>query len=107
KLQSSPLGFMWLPDSGISGIEDLVGRRIGAPQGNERFIDAVMQVNGIEPDYTFVPMGFDPQPLVDGEMDAMTVFVTNQPITLALQGIENESVTLAEWGLPQYADVMF
>ena len=24
-------------------------------------------------------MGFDPQPLVDGEMDAITSYVTNQP----------------------------
>ena len=37
-------------------------------------------------DYEFVPMSFDPQPLVDGEMDVITCYVTNQPIQLRMQG---------------------
>ena len=41
-------------------------------------IDAMFRVNGLEPDYEFVPMSFDPQPLVDGEMDAITC-VRDQP----------------------------
>jgi ABC-type nitrate/sulfonate/bicarbonate transport system substrate-binding protein len=107
KLQQTPLGFMWLPDAGISEPGDLTGKRIGGVQGDETMIEAVFAANGLTPDYTFVPIGFDPQPLIDGQVDAMTAFVTNQPLTLRVQGIANESVSISQWGLPQYADVMY
>ena len=66
--------------------EDLVGKRIGGVQGDQIRIDAVFKINDLESDYEFVPMSFDPQPLVDGEMDLITCYVTNQPIQLQLQG---------------------
>jgi ABC-type nitrate/sulfonate/bicarbonate transport system substrate-binding protein len=107
KMQTSPVGFMWLPDAGITKVQDLIGKKIGSNAGQDNIIDAVFTANGLEPDYTFVPVGFDPQPLIDGEIDVKTCFVTNEPLTLQVQGIDVETVTYTDFGLPQYADVMF
>jgi len=84
--QRNPLGLTWMTATGIETVQDLVGKKIGGPQGDQVQIDAMFKANGLEPDYEFVPMGFDPQPLADGEMDAITSYVTNQPIQLTLAG---------------------
>ncbi len=105
--QRSPFGYCWLTETPISGPADLVGKRIGGVQGDQIRIDAVFKINGLDADYEFVPMSFDPQPLVDGEMDAMTCYVTNQPISLRMQGHDVTAVTFSDFGLTTYGDVIF
>jgi ABC-type nitrate/sulfonate/bicarbonate transport system substrate-binding protein len=105
--QRNPLGLTWMTSAGISKPTDLVGKRIGGPQGDQVQIDAMFRANGLEPDYTFVPMGFDPQPLVDGEMDAIASYVTNQPIQLELAGHDVTAVPYSDLGLPSYGDILF
>jgi ABC-type nitrate/sulfonate/bicarbonate transport system substrate-binding protein len=81
--------------------------RIGGPQGDQVQIGAMFKANGLPVDYTFVPMSFDPQPLVDGEMDAIASYVTNQPLQLQLQGVEVEAAPYSDFGLPSYGDIIF
>jgi ABC-type nitrate/sulfonate/bicarbonate transport system substrate-binding protein len=105
--QRNPLGLTWMTATGIETVNDLVGKRIGGPQGDQVQIDAMFRANGLEPDYEFVPMGFDPQPLADGEMDAIASYVTNQPIQLRLQGLEVSAKPYSDLGLPSYGDILF
>jgi ABC-type nitrate/sulfonate/bicarbonate transport system substrate-binding protein len=105
--QRNPLGLTWLTATGIETVQDLVGKRIGGPQGDQVQIDAMFKANGLDPDYEFVPMGFDPQPLVDGEMDAIASYVTNQPIQLRLQGYDVSAKPYSDLGLPSYGDILF
>jgi ABC-type nitrate/sulfonate/bicarbonate transport system substrate-binding protein len=105
--QRSPFGYCWLTETGITGPADLVGKRIGGVQGDQIRIDAIFELNGLEADYEFVPMSFDPQPLVDGEMDIMTCYVTNQPIQLRAQGHDVTAAPFSDFGLPAYGDVIF
>jgi ABC-type nitrate/sulfonate/bicarbonate transport system substrate-binding protein len=105
--QRSPFGYTWLKDTPISGPADLVGKRIGGVQGDQIRIEAVFKINGLPVDYEFVPMSFDPQPLVDGEMDVITSYVTNQPISLGMAGVETVAKTFSEFGLTTYGDVIF
>ena len=84
--QRSPFGYAWLTETNITGAADLVGKRIGGVQGDQIRIEAVFTINDLPVDYEFVPMSFDPQPLVDGEMDVITAYVTNQPVQLAVAG---------------------
>ena len=105
--QRSPFGYGWLADTDIPTAEDLVGKRIGGVQGDQIRIDAVFTVNDLPVDYEFVPMSFDPQPLVDGDVDVITCYVTNQPIQLGLQGVETESAPFSDFGLKSYGDVIF
>jgi ABC-type nitrate/sulfonate/bicarbonate transport system substrate-binding protein len=105
--QRSPFGYCWLPESGIKTAADLVGKRIGAPQGDQIRIDAIFKINGLPADYEFIPMSFDPQPLADKEMDVITCYVTNQPIQLQAKGVATESAPFSDFGLPSYGDVIF
>lgn len=104
-LQQSPLGMAWL-DPEIETLEDMLGRRIGGSPDSPINIDAALAVNGLPTDYEFVPIGFDPAPLANGEVDAIVCFVTNQPTTLELQGLEPISRTFSEFGTPLYADAI-
>ncbi len=51
-----------------------------------------------------MPVQFDPAPLVAGEVDAFVSFQTNQPIQLALQGIETITFLLADFGFNLFTD---
>jgi ABC-type nitrate/sulfonate/bicarbonate transport system substrate-binding protein len=105
--QRNPLGLTWMTATGIETVEDLIGKRIGGPQGDQVQIDALFKANGLEVDYEFIPMGFDPQPLVDGEMDAIASYVTNQPLQLRLQGHDVSAKPYSDLGLPSYGDILF
>jgi len=105
--QRSPSGFCWLADTPIETAADLVGKKLGLTTGDEIRVDALFKINGIEPDYETIPMSFDPQPLIDGEADAITCYVTNQPIQLALRGIEAKSAPFSDFGLKAFGDVLF
>ena len=105
-LQQSPLGMCWLDES-ITGPEDLIGKRIGGDDDSTLLVDAMLDVNGLPRDYEFVPIGFDPAPLPNGEVDAIVCFVTNQPTTLTLQGHSPISQTFTELGFPLFADAIF
>jgi ABC-type nitrate/sulfonate/bicarbonate transport system substrate-binding protein len=52
-------------------------------------------------------MSFDPQPLIDGDADVITCYVTNQPIQLELRGIPNRSAPFSDFGLKAFGDVLF
>lgn len=105
--QRNPLGLTWLAETPITGVPDLAGLRIGGTQGEQVQIDAAFKQAGLTPEYEFVPMSFDPQPLADGEVDVMTSYVTNQPIRFELQGIATEWATWSDLGLPSYGDILF
>lgn len=105
--QRSPNGLVWLATTEISTVEDLVGKRIGLTTGDEIRVNALFAVNGLEPDYETVQMSFDPQPLIDGDADVITCYVTNQPIQFQLEGIEAESKTNSDFGLKAFGDVLF
>ena len=102
-LQQSPIGFIYLPDNPINTVDDLVGKRIGL-QGESGIADVntLFGVNGIEPDYENVPVGFDPSPVVEGEVDAYYAFLTNQPLALQSRGIDHGVVSLGDLGWTRY-----
>jgi NitT/TauT family transport system substrate-binding protein len=105
--QRNPLGLTWMKGTTINSAEDLVDKRIGGPQGDQVQFEAVLKANDLPVDqYTYVPMSFDPQPLVDGEMDVIISYVTNQPIQLRLAGHEVEAKPYSDFGLPSYGDIL-
>lgn len=105
--QESPSGILSLPDKPIEKASDIIGKRIGVGGSAKPFIDALLQINGLPMDYTPVPVGFDPTPLLEGACDGFVCFVTNQPIALKLQGVPYVTATYSKLGMPGYADVLF
>jgi ABC-type nitrate/sulfonate/bicarbonate transport system substrate-binding protein len=108
RLQKSPFGLLSLADNPINTPQDMVGKTLGGPEGDQTFLDAVLTINGLKAgDYRFVPIGFDPAPLVNGRVEAMTAYATNQPLFLELDNIDNVMVLFADMGMPSYADMLF
>lgn len=110
--QDSPGGIVSLSKKPIRTPKDLVGAKVLGQGGTQPYLDAIMQLAGLpKAGYELVPAGFDPSPLVDGQGDAYTCYVTNQPTTLETQfGLVKDkdyvTVTYSELGLPSYADVI-
>jgi ABC-type nitrate/sulfonate/bicarbonate transport system substrate-binding protein len=105
--QRSPYGLTWLNSKPITSPADLVGKKIGGQQGEQPRLDAVFKANHLPVDYTFVPMSYDPQPLVAGDMDVITSYTTNQTIALAQQGVQTTAITFSDFNLPSYGDLIF
>ncbi len=105
--QRDPTCIASLADKPILTPQDMVGRKIGVQSDSMPLVEAVLKLNGIDPaGVTIVPVGYDPAPLVAGEVDGFLAFLTNQPVALAAQGIATSTMLLADFGLLQFTDVL-
>jgi ABC-type nitrate/sulfonate/bicarbonate transport system substrate-binding protein len=83
-----PIGLISLPGHPVHTALDLPGKRFLVQGPNERAIlQALFRINGLEENYTTVPVGFSAEPLLEGAGDAYFCFVTNQPQALARMGL--------------------
>ena len=79
-----PVGVISLPRAPVRRPEDLSGKRFLVQGPTERaMLDALFRINGLKEDYRAVPVGFSPEPLLEGAGDAYFCFITNQPQTEA------------------------
>lgn len=106
KYQKNPFTVTSLADNPIKTPQDLVGKKIGVQAGvNETLFEALLEVNGIDKSsVTIVPVQYDPQPLVNGEVDGFFAYITNESITLEFDGHDVENLPLADNGLPFMAE---
>lgn len=101
--QKNPFTIISLGDATpITTPADLAGKRIGVQAGvNETLFDGFLAANGIEASaLEIVPVQYDPQPLVNGEVDGFFGYLTNEAITLELDGKDVVNLPLADNGLP-------
>lgn len=88
-LPQSPLGIFSLPKKPVRAARDLIDLRILAQGPNEKTsIDATLSIAGLPRQWTFVPVGSSPDPLLMGEGDAFVGFCTNQMIMLEMMGLK-------------------
>jgi len=85
--QKGPGAFVWLESSGIKGIKDFKGKKVGHQQTARASTEAMLSLNGMAvEDVTMIPIGFDVAPLLTGQVDVITGLVTNQVVILEQQG---------------------
>ncbi len=100
-----------LPSHPVRKPADLVGIKFLGQQGVQVQIDAVLKLAGLPQRYTFIPVGYTPEPLVQHQGQAFSAFVTNEVITLEQQGWKQGKdflvTTWTELGLPAYSDIYF
>jgi ABC-type nitrate/sulfonate/bicarbonate transport system substrate-binding protein len=104
--QKNPFTVVSLGDNPIESPGDLVGKKIGVQAGvNETLFEALLEVNDIDPaEVTVVPVQYDPQPLVTGDVDGFFAYITNESLTLELNGHDVVNLPLADNGLPFMAE---
>lgn len=109
--QTDPTGLLSLAKHPVRSAADLPGLKILSQQGTQPLLNALYKANHLTPNYDFIPAGFDPGALVQGQGQAYNCFVTNQPITLEQKfgmkaGKDYFAVTYGDLGCPAYANVI-
>lgn len=105
--QHSPFVLIAREDSSTQSIHDLVGKRVMLqPDGDE--ILAYLRREGIDPaKLQRVEHSFDVRDLVEGRVDAMTGYVTNEPAQLDALGFRYHVYSPRSAGIDFYADNLF
>lgn len=106
--QKSVFALTVLEKSHITTLTQLKGKKVGY-QGHEFFVPATMLAYaGLKPtDWKPVQVGFDIVQLTAGRVDAYLTFLTNEPISLSLQGVKTRSFAASDYGFHFYGDVLF
>ena len=106
--QQHPYAFFSLPRAPIRTPKDMIGRKIGVQATGQILLAALLRKNGIPDDQVQkVIIGSDMTPLMTGQVDAVTGWITN---TTALKVLGNDYIALRLWdcgvrlyALPYYA----
>jgi NitT/TauT family transport system substrate-binding protein len=89
--RSSPHALISTSRTPVRSLEDLAGKRIAVAYGDTAEImlrAALARKPGLDTSVTLQPFRFDLTPLMAGQVDAVTGFKTDQPLTLADNGFE-------------------
>ncbi|BFM38600.1 ABC transporter substrate-binding protein [Synechocystis sp. LKSZ1] len=106
--QHSPLIFLLLQRSGIENIHELAGKRVMLQQGADEALLAYLIQEGIDPARIIhVPHSFDLQPLIKGEVDAISAYSTDEPFYLKQAGLEYLIFNPRAGGIDFYGDSLF
>jgi ABC-type nitrate/sulfonate/bicarbonate transport system substrate-binding protein len=104
KYQKAPYAITSLTSAPIATPADLVGKKIGVTANNTVIWNTFLELNGIDPtSVTTVPVQFDPTPLAAGEVDGWLSFVTDEPVSLEVQGVETTSFLFYDHGYTSVA----
>jgi ABC-type nitrate/sulfonate/bicarbonate transport system substrate-binding protein len=104
--QKNPFCVMSLAEKPVKSPEEMYGKKFGLQAANQVVWDAFVAASGIDDSKIIkVPAQFDPAPLVNGETDTWFSFVTNEPNTLKMKGIETYNFLLADFGYPLVSEV--
>jgi ABC-type nitrate/sulfonate/bicarbonate transport system substrate-binding protein len=99
--QKNPFAICSTKADPIPNPQAMIGKKIGVQATNEVIWNAFLKANDlVGANITKVPVQFDPQPLINGEVDGWFSYFTNEPNTLRIQGVEPEVFLLADYGFP-------
>jgi ABC-type nitrate/sulfonate/bicarbonate transport system substrate-binding protein len=106
--QKSPVGFISMASAGIKEPKDLIGKTVAVSTLASPTVMAFLKLHNIGQDkLRIVPYQFNPTPLVNGEVDAVTDFVTQLPfLAEKASGKKVEYFLLNDFGLPLYIDLV-
>lgn len=105
--QHSPLILLTLEKSGIKHTSDLIGKRI-ALEVNSSEIVAYLNNEGVSLDKcTVVDQTFDSRQLIDGTVDAITAYSTDETFELEEQKIAYSVLSPLMAGIDFYGDVLY
>ncbi len=112
--QHSPLIFISKQSSGILTSDDMRGKRImmyGTEKGvgiDEATLHTLLNDHGLSKDnYTQVPQSFNYQDLIDGEIDVISSYITDQPFFFESNNIKINIINPKDYGIDFYSDLLF
>ena len=105
--QHSPMVLIARQKSSTQGVHDLAGKRMMIePQSDELL--AYLKQEGIPlSSITSIEHSYQPQDLIDGKVDAISAYVTNEPYYLDLAGFAYHTYTPRSAGIDFYGDNLY
>ncbi|HZD10584.1 MAG TPA: ABC transporter substrate-binding protein [Candidatus Binatia bacterium] len=107
--QKHPNGFLILKDTPIDSFKDLEGHSIAIQPESEYLLDVLAAYHNLDKSkMELVRAGFDPTPLLTGQVDAYVAWIVNQPYAVEQAGKEWKFLLFADNpGLEYYAMIPF
>jgi ABC-type nitrate/sulfonate/bicarbonate transport system substrate-binding protein len=97
--QRAPGTLLSLAENPITVPSELEGKSIGVAGPNNPTLDAFIALNGVDDAAVErVPSQYDPAEVVSGAVDCIFCFYNDLPVALGVQGIEYETLLLADFG---------
>ena len=103
--QHSPLVLLSLKDSGLDTPQDFIGRTVSL--GTDAATRAMFLKEGGDPDQLNLSSSWDYNDLVEGRIDAITAYTTDQPSALKKEGVEVNIIRPTTYGIDFYGDCLF
>lgn len=105
--RTAPFAYFSLPRKPVRRAEDLVGKRVGTQPTARYATDALLKKHNIDPGKVeIVNMGFDMTPLVTGQLDVVTGWVTNTK-ALSVIGPDRIDFMIKDAGIINYGNAYF
>mgnify|MGYP006188509341 CR=1 FL=1 len=105
--QHSPLALVALERSKVRHLHDLAGRRVQL-EGSAAELQAFFRRERLDPGtFKVLPHHFDTTALLNGQVDAMSVYITDELYELKRQGLEYRLFQPASAGIDFYGDNLF
>lgn len=105
--QTLPYAYISLPGSPIRTPQDMVGKTVAVNPNGRQLLSMVLAANKIDPaSVRVVTMGADMTPLIAGQVDAVSGFVTNTK-ALSVLGPDRITLPLEAAGVTSYANAYF
>jgi NitT/TauT family transport system substrate-binding protein len=105
--QMLPFAYISLPRAPIRKPEDFIGKKIATQPTARLTLDLILALHKIDPGkLQIVNMGFDMTPLVTGQVDCVTGFITNTK-AMSVIGPDRIIMTAESAGVTSYANVYF
>ncbi|GAB4157943.1 MAG: hypothetical protein Fur0046_37670 [Cyanobacteria bacterium J069] len=109
--QASPYALMTMPDSGLTTLNDLVGKSVGVHVDGVKVMELVKGVNGIAPDaieVVEIPYEDKLGRLIRGELAALQCYAVDEPVAFANQvGTDPILLPMDAYGYEAYAQTFF
>ena len=106
--QLNPAGFSSLAEQNIRVPQDLIGKTVSTSDSSRYLLEAMLSAAGVDPaDVNIVPRtDFTLNPLLNGEIDALSTFVMNSEASLSVQGVEFNTIYPFEYGIEMYSNLI-
>jgi len=98
-MQRNPFVIASLTDNPVNEPGDLEGKKLGMAFNNQLDLDLLASLNDVDlSQVEVIPSDYDPAPLVNGEVDCLLCWLTDLPVAMTVQGIDNTTMLFADFG---------
>ncbi|WP_374247071.1 diguanylate cyclase domain-containing protein [Zoogloea sp.] len=105
--QHSPLVLLTRRELAVPSVHDLIGRRVMLEPGADELLAYLRKERIPVERLKFVEHSYNPRSLIDGEVDAISAYSSNEPYFLEAAGLDFQVYTPRSAGIDFYGDNLF